>query len=737
VDVLQQQIDAQQAPQRKTFGTFAGVFTPTVLTILGVIMFLREGWVVGNAGLLGAWIIILLACAITFFTGLSMSSITTNIRIGSGGAFSIISQSLGLEVGGSIGVPLFFSQALAVAMYVFGFREGWQWIFPEHPAILVDLGTFVVILLIASISTSFAFKIQYVIMAIMAAALISVAGALFKTPLSGEIAWFGSYPGSPENNFSGTSFWVVFAVFFPAVTGVMAGANMSGELTNPKRSIPLGTMSAIVLTTLIYLGLALWLALVATPEELVNNYTVMIDKALWKPIVLVGLLGATFSSALSSLIGAPRILQALGEHKILLRNSFFGKLSKRGEPMNAMAVTAVIVLLSLLMRNLNAIAPLITMFFLITYAMINVVVLIEQNLGLLSFRPTLRVPMLVPLLGAAGCFFVMFLINATVSLMSIAIIVAFYIVLLNRRLEAPFGDVRSGLFAAVAEWATKKVTKLRYDNERAWQPNILVPIESPKEVRSAYRLLYSLSYPKGSLKILGLSTGGELALLSKRLPDIVQNFYQEGIAASSAIVEGDNYGQSVLASMQALRAAFFRPNTVFLTLNETKSRDEDLAQFIRKAKEYKLGTVLFVPFEKVGLGLEKTINLWIGDRSPDWNMSMDLGNIDIAVLCSYVLKRNWEARLNMITTVVDPQYTSQAEEFMNRLAELARLPKDARTFVTNKSFEHYLNDAPHGDLNIFALAADDANLDKLRAMSGQLRSACIFTVDAGMENALA
>jgi amino acid transporter len=538
---------------------FKAFLPPLVFDAALYIMFLREGWVVGNAGLLGAWMIILLACAITFFTGLSMSSITTNIRIGSGGAFSIISQSLGLEVGGSIGVPLFFSQALAVAMYVFGFREGWQWIFPEHPAILVDLGTFVVILLIASISTSFAFKIQYVIMAILAASLVSVIGALFKTPITGEIAWFGAYPGSPENNFSGTSFWVVFAVFFPAVTGIMAGANMSGELTNPKRSIPLGTMSAIILTTLIYLGLAL----VASPEELVNNYTVMIDKALWKPIVLAGLLGATFFSALSSLVGAPRILQALGEHKILLRNSFFAKLSKRGEPLNAMAVTAVIVLLSLLMRNLNAIAPLITMFFLIAYAMINVVVLIEQNLGLLSFRPTLRVPMLVPLLGAAGCFFVMFLINATVSLMSISIIVAFYIVLLNRHLEAPFGDVRSGLFAAVAEWATKKVTKLRYDNERAWQPNILVPIESPKEVRSAYRLLYSLSYPKGSLKILGLSTGGELALLSKRLPDIVQNFYQEGIAASSAIVEGDNYGQSVLASMQALRAAFFAPTPSF------------------------------------------------------------------------------------------------------------------------------------------------------------------------------
>ena len=108
------------------FGTFQGVFCPTLLTILGVIMFLRMGWVVGQVGLFGAWSIILLASCITLFTALSVSSITTNIRIGSGGAFSIISQSLGLEVGGSIGIPLFLCQALAVALYVFGFREGWQ-----------------------------------------------------------------------------------------------------------------------------------------------------------------------------------------------------------------------------------------------------------------------------------------------------------------------------------------------------------------------------------------------------------------------------------------------------------------------------------------------------------------------------------------------------------------------------------------------------------------------------------
>ncbi|MFN2168294.1 MAG: amino acid permease, partial [Anaerolineae bacterium] len=445
---LQDQVEAQEAGQRNRFGTFAGVFTPTLLTILGVIMYLREGWVVGNAGLVGAWGIIGLALAITALTGLSMSSITTNIRIGAGGAFSIISQSLGLEVGGSIGIPLYLSQGLAVAMYIFGFREGWQSIFPSHPALLVDLLTFAVVFAIALISAGLAFRIQYVIMAIVFASLVSVLGTVFTGALQVQPTLFGQFPGAPPS-FTGTTFWGVFAVFFPAVTGIMAGANMSGELKDPRRSIPVGTLAAIALSGVIYLGLAYWLARVATTDELVSNYTVMIDHSLWPPIVLAGLLGATFSSALASLVGAPRILQALSIHGVVPGSRFLSRQTPEGEPRHAMWLTGGIVLAALFLRDLNAIAPLITMFFLITYAVINVVVFTEQSLGLISFRPQLRVPRIVPLLGAAGCLFAMFIIAPAVSLVAVVLVLAFYFVLLRRQLRAPFGDLRSGLFVSV------------------------------------------------------------------------------------------------------------------------------------------------------------------------------------------------------------------------------------------------------------------------------------------------
>lgn len=234
-ETLQEKVDERESTVKEKYGTFAGVFVPTLLTILGVILFVRHGWVIGNAGLLGGLGIVTIAFIIVIFTALSMSCITTNIRIQAGGAYSIISKSLGLEVGGSVGIPLYLAQTFAITMYIFGFREGWLYIFPEHSAILVDLTVFAFLLIVAFLSAKLAFRIQYLILAVIIAALLSIAASIFFGVIQHDPQWFGNFPGSQTNDSSVVSFWVVFAVFFPAATGIMAGANMSGELKNPKR----------------------------------------------------------------------------------------------------------------------------------------------------------------------------------------------------------------------------------------------------------------------------------------------------------------------------------------------------------------------------------------------------------------------------------------------------------------------------------------------------------------------
>jgi len=174
-ETLQAQVKEHGETRRKKFGTFGGVFTQTLLTVLGVIMYLRLGWVMGNAGLVGGLLIIFLAFAITTFTALSMSSITTNIRICAGGAYAIVSQSLGLEIDGAVGIPRYISQVLAVTMYIFGFRAGWLWVFPDHHALLVDLVAFVLLWAIANKSADLAIRVQFLIMLVIVGSLVSIA----------------------------------------------------------------------------------------------------------------------------------------------------------------------------------------------------------------------------------------------------------------------------------------------------------------------------------------------------------------------------------------------------------------------------------------------------------------------------------------------------------------------------------------------------------------------------------
>lgn len=674
---LQEQVDERESTVQNKYGTFAGVFVPTLLTILGVILFVRHGWVIGNAGLLGGLVIVTIAFIIVAFTALSMSCITTNIRIKAGGAYSIISQSLGLEVGGSVGIPLYLAQTLAITMFIFGFREGWLYIFPEHSALLVDVTVFVLLFTVAFLSARLAFRIQYIILAVIIGALLSVGASVFFGVMEHDPQWFGEYPGAVEDGFPGVSFWVVFAVFFPAATGIMAGANMSGELKDPKKSIPLGTISAILICYVIYMLSGYWLSRVATPEELVSNYNVMIDYAFSPPAVLAGLLGATFSSALASIVGAPRILQALGDHRIFPGGELFSKLAGNGEPRNAILLTGSIVIVTLMVRDLNTIAPLITIFFLITYMMINMVVFIEQRMDMVSFRPTFPIPRFVPLIGTLGCLFTMFIINATFGLISIAFVIAAYLYLTNRKLKVPYGDMRSGLFVSLAEWAAKKVSILPEENQRAWKANLLVPVRTSRELRGSFSLIRNLVYPKGSIKLIGIAEKLSTDKLRDDLFTLANSFSRDNVYTSWSVIDSSNFKEAVLNSLQTFQGTFFKPNILFLRVSNDKGRDDELHSIINEARNYNMGIQLYIEDPVAQLGRQASINVWIWEKSPHWDLNMDLGNVDLA-----------------------------------------------------------LQTAPQADVDFFGLTKDP-KIDELRSYVELTRSACVFVADSGNENILA
>lgn len=242
---------------------------------------------------------------------------------------------------------------------------------------------------------------------------------------------------------------------------------MSGELINPRHSIPKGTLWAIGVSFFIYMFLAYWVARSASEQELISNYNIIIERSFWPPAMIIGVLGATFSSALASVLGSSRILFAMGQHGVLPQGKWLAFQDNLGQPRNAMIVTGILIFVSMLLRDLNAIAPLVTMFFLVTYAMLNVVVIIEQKLGLISFRPLLKVGGIIPWVGLISSLLAMFIINPTISLVSWALMFVVYGILSKSDLETPFEDVRSGLFSSFSEWAAKHTASLSHKQERS------------------------------------------------------------------------------------------------------------------------------------------------------------------------------------------------------------------------------------------------------------------------------
>ncbi len=456
------------------FGMFLGVYTPSVLTILGLIIYLRFGWVVGNLGLGLTLAMVLLASSITFITALSASAVATNMRVGAGGEYFMVSHSLGLEVGGAIGIPLFLCRTLSITFYSFGLAES---ILPllsggeiPDPRSVQILAAFIIIAITAlsSASANLALRLQVPIMVLVGLSILALgAGVLTGDLRSPE--WTASYHTAPEG------FWYIFAVFFPAVTGFAAGIGMSGDLKDARHAIPRGTLLAVGTGTLIYMVVPILLAVsdripldqLAQPQRIV-----WIDLALvgaW--LVFPGMWGAILSSAVGSALGGPRVLQAVASDGLAPR--FLARLSSSRQPTVATIVSGAIALAAVAIGGLNAVAQFVSILFLTLYVTINLSATVASLAGDPSWRPTIRVPWFISLLGAVGAVAVMVLINPYACVIAVVLEAMLFIHFRRRALRRHWGDTRAGFWAAVARFALLKL-KDRESDPRNWRPQILL-----------------------------------------------------------------------------------------------------------------------------------------------------------------------------------------------------------------------------------------------------------------------
>jgi len=466
-----------------------GVYLPSVLTILGVIMYLRLGWVLGEAGLVLTIVIVTLSSAITFITGLSIAATATNMRVRGGGAYYMVSRSFGVESGAAIGLPLYLAQAMGVSFYLVGFADSVHVLLPQVPTTTIAIVALVALTVLAFVSANIALKTQLLIFVLIAGSLVSlVLGHPVSLPEGAVL------PEAPR-----AAFWVVFAVFFPAVTGILSGVSMSGDLKNPRRSLPTGTLAAVVTGYVVYVGIPVLLWVYVPRPLLRTNPLVMWDVALLPQAMYAGIWGATLSSAMGALLGGARTLQALAADRVVPR--FVGRGNGPGnDPRLATLITFAIAAVGLYAGSLDVLAPVLSMFFLTAYGTLNLIAALEGLIGNPSWRPTFRTPWRISLLGAVLCVGAMLMIDAGASLIAIFASSAVYLVMRRRRMRTGWSDIRGGVLQALARFSIYKVGRYQ-DVARVWRPNILLFSGAPTARWYLVALADAITHGKGFLTV--------------------------------------------------------------------------------------------------------------------------------------------------------------------------------------------------------------------------------------------
>ncbi|MGB5247569.1 MAG: hypothetical protein WBM54_03060 [Woeseia sp.] len=679
--------DADDLRLRSKFGTFGGVFTPNVLTILGVIMFLRFGQITGQAGVMHAILILACAKAITSLTSFSLAAIATNTRVKGGGAYYLISRSLGVEFGGGIAFVFYLAQSVSVAMYVIGFAEAFVAAYPELAtnqrivASMANAAVFITVL----VGAGWALRIQYLILLILAAALVSFAvgaGSLFSFERLAD-----NFTPAYTN---GASALTMFALFFPAATGIMAGANMSGDLRDPAKSLPLGTFAAIGVTALVYLGLILLLAGGVDRMELVSNSLVMNDIAIWPALIIAGVFAATLSSALGSMLGAPRILQAFARDRVFKSLLPLGRGSGAGdEPRRATILTAVVSQAAILLGDLNAIAPIITMFFMVTYGTLNLACFYEYYSGNPSFRPRFKHSnRWLALAGTIGCLIAMLLMDPVWAIISLVAMAGLYWSILRIGIEARWGDVHSGMAFERARLALLKLEKEPV-HAKNWRPMILALGAASTGRRRILEFGQWLTAGRGVLSLGQVVSAGSEDRIERgeKIERVIrQTISEEGIEAFPAVVVDDELLDGLKSLLLCHGIGGVRPNTVLLGWSNDTAEVERFSNILRLSERLQRNIVVI----KSEVETEEweappgEIHIWWHGRR----------NGPLMLLLAHLLTQNDEFRrrkTRLIHVIPEEAGREQAQAHLKEMAERARMVFEPMIVVSENEREAMLN----------------------------------------------
>ncbi|MFH1241858.1 MAG: amino acid permease [Pseudomonadota bacterium] len=681
--------DIRPIHQAGTLGTFAGVFTPSILTILGIILFLRLGYVVGNAGLLRALIIIALANAISVLTSISLSAIATNIKIKGGGDYYLISRTLGLEFGGAIGTVLFLAQSVSVAFYCIGFGEAvagmLQGSLTRLPQIIASFAV-AFLFIFAWLGADWATKFQYLVMAILASALVSFfAGGLFKW----DAALFAQ---SWTAEGSGLKFWILFAIFFPAVTGFTQGVSMSGDLKEPGRSLPVGIFLAVGVSVMVYFGVALVFAGAMPGKDLASDYDAMKRVARFGFLIDAGVIAATLSSAMASFLGGPRILQSMAKDRIFPFLSFFAQGSgPTNNPRRGVLLTAGIAFATIALGNLNLVAPVVSMFFLVSYGLLNYATYYEARAASPSFRPRFRwFHRRLSLLGGITCLGVILAINLAAGAVAMAVLFAIYQYLRRTAGPARWADsrrsyhlqlLREHLFAVAAEEA----------HPRDWRPQLLAFSNHAERREQLLRFASWLEGGTGlttAVKILEGEGPKMVRLKGEAEKELRSSIKELGINAFPLVIVAAKMDTAVQTMVQAFGIGPLRANIILLNWLDEFPRDilglKELTYGRNLRTVFRLGCNIVILNAGEGGWVsvldretEKRIDVWWWDDS----------TCRLMLLLAYLMTRAeaWEGATIRVLAGKEEAESEKAREALAKTLEEVRIEAEPKVLESISS----------------------------------------------------
>jgi potassium/chloride transporter 4/5/6 len=656
--------------RKEGIGTFLGVFLPSLFTMIGALLYLPIGEILGNFGLIKTISVFVFCLILTLITALSLSSTASNMHVGEGGSYYMISRSFGLKTGAVMGLALYVAHALMACLCVLGFSDSIAQIIPGMSKQMIGIITILCLALFSSVSVGVAIRAQIVVFF-----LVLVSSFYFIN---------GRHLDPIQENFLRTafSFWGIFAILYPALIGIEAGAALSGDLKKPSFSLIVGTIGSTVVGFLFYVMISgvLWKQV---PISVLQNDPEVLKNFIGSPIGLAGFWAATLASAMGCLLSAPRTLKAMAGDGVFPK--WFEVFASKNEDSvrSATLFTACLVFLGSYFGSVQSVMPLLTIVILVVYGLLNLANATEEFISNSSWRPVLRISPYISIVGSLLCFSAVVLMDSGRALLALILLALIYLVVKKTVIESRLDDLRQTVLFSITRFAIYRLAFLK-PSLRSWRPNFLVFSESASGQSALLNFTGAMAKGRGFVTLASVlkNSYADMDEIQKWEEVIQHNLKKKSLEALVEVTLADNIADGLRNIVSNYGLGPLVPNTVVIGQCNREEHFENYMQVLDIAKEAGRNILIFrsdVELKK----LEKSeIDIW-------WDPQQK-HNSELMILLANLLARHKEwgkAQITLKSVVSNESAQAQQKIYFEEFFQKSRLDMKCEVYLAEEGKE--------------------------------------------------